>query len=190
MQNEKASTVANGAGLALVPGRDCGGCTVCCVDLRVDDPGLKKPAGTACPHLGTQGCTIYETRYAICRSWMCGWRLQPELDDNWRPDRSGVLLIPEPSSKAGYASLGYKLQLASRAALASPEVLNKLCGYVAAGTPLWLSLKGVPTKVFLNPELAPLIAAGDGPAILGRLLQLMQDLTGRANPAAVTPLVK
>ncbi|HVW75065.1 MAG TPA: hypothetical protein VHC39_15620, partial [Rhizomicrobium sp.] len=149
--------VENGAGLALVPDRECGNCTVCCVALRVDDPGLKKPAGEPCRHLGQQGCTIYQTRYAICRSWMCGWRLQPELDDSWRPDRSGVLLIPEPNTKPGYAALGYKVQLASRTALASPEVLNKLCGYIAAATPLWLSLAGVPTKVFLNPELGPLI---------------------------------
>lgn len=190
MDNDTAGMDDNGAGLVLVPGRDCGSCTVCCVALRVDAPGLRKPAGQACCHLGTQGCTIYSSRYAICRSWMCGWRLQPELDDSWRPDRSGVLLIPEPSSRPGYAPLGYKVQLASKVALAAPDVLNKLCGYIAAATPIWLSLAGIPTKVFLNPELAPLIAAGDASAILDRLLRLVQSLSGMRPGNAITPLVK
>ena len=190
MDNNAPEMAGNGEGLALVPGRDCGGCTVCCVALRVDDPGLQKPAGTPCRHLGAQGCGIYQTRYAICRSWMCGWRLQPELDAGWRPDLSGVLLIPEPNDRPGYAPLGYKIQLASKAALAAPDVLNKLCGFIAAQTPLWLSLAGTPTKVFLNTELMPLIAAANGPAILETLLRLVQRLESKPNTGAVTPLVR
>jgi hypothetical protein len=180
MAENDNSMVANGAGLALVPGRDCGGCTVCCVALRVDDPGLKKAAGTRCTHLGQHGCTVYETRFAICRTWMCGWRLQPELDDSWRPDRNGVLLIPEPNALPGYAPLGYKVQLASRAALASPDILNKLCGFIAAGVPIWLSLAGIPAKVLLNPDLAPLIAVGNGPAIMDMLVGRVRDLAAAA----------
>jgi hypothetical protein len=176
-ESDPGTMPANGAGLTLVPGRDCGGCTVCCVALRIDDPGLKKPAGTACPHLGVGGCGVYDTRFAICRTWMCGWRLQPELDDSWRPDLSGVLLIPEPADRPGYAVLGYKVQLADKAALASAEVLNKLCGYIAAATPIWLSVADYPTKTFLNPVLAPLIAAGDGTAITTTLLRLVRELT-------------
>jgi len=32
----------------LVAGRVCGGCTVCCIDLKIDDPAIVKPAGVAC----------------------------------------------------------------------------------------------------------------------------------------------
>jgi hypothetical protein len=48
-----------------------------------------------CRHC-TQGCTIYDTRPALCRDFYCGWRQLPILDDSWRPDRSGVFaeLVP------------------------------------------------------------------------------------------------
>ena len=73
----------------LVPNRDCGGCTVCCKDLAINEPDLKKVRGVLCEHCAKDsGCAIYETRPGICRTWFCGWRLLPQLDDGWRPDKS------------------------------------------------------------------------------------------------------
>lgn len=79
----------------------CGECTVCCEVLRVDE--LDKPAGLLCEHCdaGT-GCTIYDKRFEICRTYQCLW-LQGVLGDRpeLRPDRCGVLfqytecLIPD-----------------------------------------------------------------------------------------------
>ena len=149
----------------LVAGRNCGDCHVCCYALRIDEPDMQKPAGAVCTHLRQHGCAIYDSRYPTCRAWLCGWWFQPELDDSWRPDLCGVLLIPEAAATPGYTVMGYKIQLASREALASPDVLNKLCGFIAGGTPLYLSLEGHATKALLNPLLAPLITAGNGQAI-------------------------
>ena len=33
------------------------------------------------------------TRPKICREFLCGWLLFPELGDDWRPDRSGVIIL-------------------------------------------------------------------------------------------------
>ncbi len=73
----------------LVPGRTCGGCTVCCTTLVVDTPEIQKAPGVTCKYC-KGGCTIYETRYPVCRDYHCAWRKLDILDDNWRPDRSQV----------------------------------------------------------------------------------------------------
>ena len=167
-------------GSHLVADRECGDCKVCCVALRIDEPALRKPAGTACKFLGHAGCTIYEARPSTCRHWLCGWRLQPQLGDAWRPDRSGVLLIPQLTATTGFGAKGYTVQLVSHAPLASPDVLNTLCGFIAGATPIYLSLTSHPTKVLLNTVLAPLVAAGNGPAIVSALAQLVRELTAPA----------
>jgi hypothetical protein len=81
--------------IELVPGRECGECTVCCTVMAIDKPEIQKEAGVTCRHC-LAGCTIYETRPALCRDYYCGWRQLPILDDSWRPDRSGVFVELEP----------------------------------------------------------------------------------------------
>lgn len=70
----------------------CGGCSACChyagipVDMKRDkgrllhlltertrdgDLVLQQRADGACIHLGKQGCTVYEHRPAVCRSFDC-----------------------------------------------------------------------------------------------------------------------
>lgn len=77
--------------LDLVPERTCGECTLCCSVMAIDKPEIQKEAGVTCRHC-RGGCTIYETRPALCREYHCGWRQLPILDDSWRPDRSGVFV--------------------------------------------------------------------------------------------------
>src|SRR5688572_21923922 len=72
--------------------RQCGACTACCHVLEIDDPQLKKAAGTLCSHC-SGGCSIYAQRPKVCRDWLCMWREFPSLlDESWRPDRCGVLM--------------------------------------------------------------------------------------------------
>src|SRR5262245_29448606 len=70
----------------------CGECTVWCVVLNVGIAEFQKLPGVACAHLCSAGCSIHATRYPICRSYHCGWRYLQFLGDDWRPDRSGVLI--------------------------------------------------------------------------------------------------
>jgi hypothetical protein len=87
-----------GYDLVLVPGRSCGDCTICCTVMAIDRPDMQKQAGNTCRYC-KGGCTIYETRFELCRTYHCGWRQLPILDESWRPDRSGVLVEFEAADK-------------------------------------------------------------------------------------------
>jgi hypothetical protein len=75
---------------ALVEGRECGECTVCCVVPAIDKPEIQKPAAITCKHCSGGGCAIYETRPLVCRSFHCAWRMFDFFGEDWRPDRSGI----------------------------------------------------------------------------------------------------
>src|SRR5690349_15196843 len=79
----------------LVEGRSCGTCTVCCYTLPIDTPEFQKMPGAVCKNCAGRGCGIYETRPNPCRGFYCGWWMIPQLDDEWRPDRSGILITPQ-----------------------------------------------------------------------------------------------
>ena len=69
--------------------RRCGGCTLCCTVLRVDE--LPKLGGVPCAQLVPDGCGIYARRPAVCRGYRCMW-LQGGLDEADRPDRLGAVI--------------------------------------------------------------------------------------------------
>ena len=77
--------------------RECGACTACCVHLGIDNvPGYGpagKEAGQSCKHLGF-GCGIQETKPVSCKAFLCGWRHFLALEDDMRPDRTGILIAP------------------------------------------------------------------------------------------------
>ncbi|EIP0122968.1 YkgJ family cysteine cluster protein [Vibrio alginolyticus] len=79
--------------LKLVSNRECGDCSACCVTLRIQESDLKKQADVPCPNLKLEGgCSIYAERPSVCRNWHCAWLYMSNLGDEWRPDRSGVIL--------------------------------------------------------------------------------------------------
>jgi uncharacterized protein len=93
------------APLALVPGRECGACTMCCQVLRIEE--LAKPELTACRHLGQHlcatsaggGCGIYDTRPEACREFYCGYRALPFVGAHWFPRTCGMMVYPMASEK-------------------------------------------------------------------------------------------
>jgi hypothetical protein len=78
--------------------RVCGTCTLCCKVLGIE--ALKKPPGRWCERckVGT-GCNMYEARPAECRGFVCGFLILPELDENWRPSASRLVIGFEGGSK-------------------------------------------------------------------------------------------
>src|SRR5258708_411434 len=98
-------------GMNLIPGRDCGGCTVCCRVPTVDKPEIQKLSGALCRHCAATGCTIYEARPPVCRSYYCAWRTVDIFGDDWRPDRSGVLPYVQTQSLSQAFSLPTGLRL-------------------------------------------------------------------------------
>jgi hypothetical protein len=76
--------------------RACGECSMCCKLLRITE--LEKPAGRWCQHCapGKGGCTIYDTRPEICRTYACGWLMSPKVTEDWYPLRSHMVLSFSP----------------------------------------------------------------------------------------------
>ena len=88
-------------GMELIPGRDCGDCTVCCTALTINKPEIQKKSGLTCKNCTSGGCAIYETRYPVCRGYFCAWRNVDIFDEDWRPDRSGVMPYVETEGITG-----------------------------------------------------------------------------------------
>src|SRR5262249_23038798 len=133
----------------LVPGRECGRCTVCCKVPKIDVPELKKLAGVLCEHcVEGGGCRIYANRPPVCKGWYCGWRRMSSLGDEWRPDRCGILInivgrgegIPE-----GYPQAGLKFDIVgSPQVLAWAPLINFIGAEIERGMAVFL---GVPAPI-------------------------------------------
>ncbi len=132
--------------MTLIPGRDCGGCTVCCVWPTINKPEIQKLSGAACRHCTLGGCGIYETRPPVCRSYYCAWRTVDIFSDDWRPDRSGVLPYIETegisedfdlSTGIGLMLVGHPLKIVRQKWFQDFVVTG-----VTSSVPLFLSLPG------------------------------------------------
>ena len=166
----------------LVPNRACGGCTVCCKDLAISEPELTKPRGVLCGHCTKDsGCAIYDTRPAVCRSWFCGWRMLPQLDDGWRPDKSEILIslsydgIPEKYRQR--AGLEFTL-IGNLQKITWQPLVQHIAVLVDGGVPVFLAVPaglGKPSaKVFLNDRMAPALEAADFVKVADQLVLALQ----------------
>lgn len=160
-------------GLKLVEGRECGGCSACCVSLLINEDNLKKEADIPCQNLGENGgCAIYAQRPSVCINWFCAWRYMDNLGDEWRPDKSGIVLRLEEH--------GIVLQ-----AIRDPlDVLtSELClGLVGSGVANNVSVSiSVPTKkgfcyslIQVNEPLKKVIATRDFFSVKNEMINLIR----------------
>jgi Fe-S-cluster containining protein len=87
------------SGPALVPGRSCGTCSLCCKLYPVQELG--KPAGQWCVHsVPGSGCNDHHNRPQACRAFYCAWRLDPNLGPEWKPEVSRFVLSVDPAAQA------------------------------------------------------------------------------------------
>jgi hypothetical protein len=174
----------------LVPGRQCGACTVCCKILPVNVRGLQKTANVLCRHVEEgQGCRIYSERPGVCRSFYCEWRLNPQLPATWRPDKCAIFIqriarehidnIPE-----AYASdHAVAFMLLSPESIDRPAVVEAIAQYIYRRIPVFLAIPGpagyLPAQIFLNERMERSAAARDlhgmRSVIKGALEILTQD---------------
>jgi len=59
--------------------------------MTINKPEIQKESGVTCRHCKETGCAIYDSRPPVCRAWFCAWRKVDIFDEEWRPDRSGVM---------------------------------------------------------------------------------------------------
>lgn len=132
----------------LVPDRECGDCTVCCIEPAIEGYGLDKLTRTACIHCSTGGCAIYADRPPVCREYHCLWRRLPFLDEAWRPDRSGVLIDPAADASGTPNAYAVELMLTGAPDLLEGERFAGLvAGFVASGTGVFLNVPAGPGEL-------------------------------------------
>lgn len=153
-----------------LPDRECGSCHACCKYPSIVDQEFKKPNGALCTHWAWgKGCKIYETRPGTCRSHYCGWRIMPQLDESWRPDRSNIYLniMPwVPTDQRDQLPAGPQCMIITIFGVLSVEHLAGLtlliqamvqCEYPAVlmgAAPAGYMRKGLPLNYLLQPYLA------------------------------------
>ena len=82
------------ADVDVVPGRGCGGCTLCCKLLGVEELILAPLQW--CPRCDTSvGCTAYAERPTECRQFYCQYLLDGALDEHWKPSRCKMVVVLE-----------------------------------------------------------------------------------------------
>ena len=156
------------------PPGSCGECVMCCEWLDIETEGLSKKAGVLCAHCTGGGCGIYETRPSLCRGFFCGWRLVPALGPEWRPDKSGVmiLLVTEkvPKHYSG-AETGFNfVVLGGDAAVLRPGFAEYVALLVSRQVAVYLSADS--PKTLVNAFLAPLAAAENIEGVRQMLLHI------------------
>jgi hypothetical protein len=137
--------------------RRCGDCKACCNELKIKAPQFRKKAHTMCAHHTGKGCGIYESRPQVCRDFLCGWRLFDELDDGWRPDLSGALIVRLAPAQLppAWVAAGYGVEIAvtgGQAAIARPGFVEYVSALLARGVAVYLSAASPATLV--NEHLA------------------------------------
>jgi hypothetical protein len=139
--------------------KSCGECNLCCIELPIETPELRKKAQMPCSHLTSKGCGIYTTRFPICRQFLCGWMLFPELDADWRPDRSGVMIlqVPQVSIPKIYQPAGHGVQLlitGGEAAVTRPGFAEYIVDQVSRGVAVYMT--ATTPRALLNEYLQPI----------------------------------
>lgn len=164
--------------------RSCGGCTVCCHVLPIDTAELRKAPGVACTRCGPSGCMIYETRFPICRTYYCGWHHLETLGEDWRPDRSGVLISPRNGeAPPGYPEDGIEfLVFGGETAVRRKGFAQQIADLIGRGVPVYLAMPGPPrhfsAHVFLNAMLEDAVARRDEGAVIAALLRVLKAAEG------------
>lgn len=162
--------------LPLLPDRDCGGCVECCRVIPLNLPELAKPTGELCAYcVDGAGCSVHAIRPQTCRVWFCLWRVV-ELSDDWRPDRSGVIVRPD-GVEDGIITL-YVVRPTEF--LGGEDFFTTVAGWIAEGIEVALSIPGpvgtYPARAVVTDWLRPVVEAGDHPAFVDRVLRSLDRL--------------
>lgn len=81
--------------------RECGSCTACCTWLIGDAFGWEFGNGKSCKFLCETGCDVHKVRPKTCEGYFCAWA-QELIDDDLRPDKSGILVSVENNENGQY----------------------------------------------------------------------------------------
>lgn len=85
-------------------GRSCDGCTACCEGwLTGVAYGYAFSPGIKCKFLSHKSCSIYPARpYNPCKTFQCHWKLNTQIPEWLKPDRSKIILLIKRISNFNY----------------------------------------------------------------------------------------
>lgn len=166
--------------LPLLPDRTCGECVECCRFIPLDLPELAKPTGMLCAYcVEGAGCSVHAERPQTCRTWFCVWRVV-ELSDDWRPDRSGIIVRPDGLT-TGEITL-YVVRETDF--LRSEAVFQTLASWLEQGLSLALSVPGpvgtLPVRAVVTDYLGAALTSGDRPMFDLLLANALMSLSAHA----------
>lgn len=165
--------------------RSCGTCVACCVTPRIATAEISKDANTVCTHCTGSGCAIYETRPQVCRDYLCLWRKTAEMDDSWRPDKSGVILFAIDAPRGYASSMGLELMLTEgEASIRRPWFAPFVAQNVRARRAIFMTIND--TRALLNPYLERMVLKGDE-AVLEQLLRFHAGATTHRHSRTLPP---
>ena len=147
---------------SLLPERECGDCMVCCEYMPISTNGLIKAAETLCPHvIVNRGCSIYETRPNVCRTWHCLWRRDAAMPDALRPDRSKMIfsLVIYGDTRSLFENAHITcIAMKSLTDFDAPLVAATIQRYIDEGVlPVWHSHGGGKSLLYPDENLADAI---------------------------------
>ena len=129
-------------------------------------------------------------RPSPCRGFFCGWRVLPELGDELRPDRSGILVrFIKEHIPPGLNPVGMNFLLFGRTDVIGPGFADYLGRLITQRVAVFLSIRGPDGfsdgAVLLNGHLAPAIASGDS----NKTLRILRDALDALSKNKFAPAV-
>lgn len=96
-----ATTPANSR---VIPGRECGSCSLCCKVYNI--PEIGHVAGKWCKHCAPgKGCVIHEALPSPCAAFNCLWRTEQALPAHWKPDQAKMVITIFPLTEYIYVQV-------------------------------------------------------------------------------------
>ncbi|MBR0717530.1 hypothetical protein [Bradyrhizobium liaoningense] len=93
-----ADSIAARPAATVVPGRECGSCTLCCKVYDVAE--INKVAGKWCSKCKPgRGCTIHDSLPRQCADFNCLWRTDAEMPPQWKPDQAKMVVTIHPKTE-------------------------------------------------------------------------------------------
>jgi hypothetical protein len=134
----------------LVPGRECGSCTLCCKVYSI--PEIGKAANKWCKHCTPgKGCKIHDDLPSQCSVFNCLWRTKEELPPYWKPEQSKMVVTIFPLTEFIYV----QVDAGTPGAWLKQPYYNDLQLWAKNNLP-----KGIHVIVFVN-DIATLIMPDD-----------------------------
>lgn len=121
----------------------CGECTACCTVLNINTDQLSKPAMETCVHCDQgKGCSIYESRPSVCKTWECLY-LKLDWPDFTRPDMLGAMFSLEPDPHQNNELIAVvRTVTEDLSPLLAENTKVAVKGIMESGTQVWLSSGG------------------------------------------------